>query len=149
MGGGGLYGTARDYLAFTRMLMHDGRLGSAQVLRPETVRLMCDNHIGALELGPIKTAMPALSNDIDLLPGITKKWGISFMINAARTPTGRSAGSVAWAGLANTYFWIDRARKVSGVFLSQVFPFFDGKATEMFGTFETEVYRAAGSAIAA
>jgi CubicO group peptidase (beta-lactamase class C family) len=149
MGGGGLYGTARDYLAFTRMLMHDGRLGNAQVLRQETVRLMCENHIGALELGPIKTAMPALSNDVDLLPGITKKWGLSFMINAGQTPAGRSAGSVAWAGLANTYFWIDRAKKVSGVFLSQVFPFFDGPATEMFETFEAEVYRAAGSAIAA
>jgi CubicO group peptidase (beta-lactamase class C family) len=93
--------------------------------------------------------MPALSNDVDLLPGITKKWGLSFMINTTQTPAGRSAGSVAWAGLANTYFWIDRAKKVSGVFLSQVFPFFDDKATEMFETFEAEVYRAAGSAIAA
>ncbi|PYO24529.1 MAG: 1,4-butanediol diacrylate esterase, partial [Candidatus Rokuibacteriota bacterium] len=57
-------------------------------------------------------------------------------------PTGRSAGSLAWAGLANTYFWIDRAKRVCGVFLSQVLPFFDHTAIDLLTKFETEVYRA-------
>src|SRR5438128_7854723 len=142
MGGGGLYGTARDYLAFTQMIMQGGSFRGAQVLRPETVALMSQNHIGALEIPVFRTAAPPLSNDIELFPGMSKKWGLSFLINTQQTPSGRSAGSLAWAGLANTYFWIDPTKRVSGVFLSQVLPFYDGTAIELLGKFETEVYLA-------
>jgi CubicO group peptidase (beta-lactamase class C family) len=142
MGGGGLYGTAPDYLAFTRMILGDGTYRGNQLLRPDTVALMAQNHIGPLEVGTFKTAIPALSHDIELFPGIGKKWGLSFLINAQPLPTGRSAGSLAWAGLANTYFWIDRSKRVCGVFLSQVFPFYDPVTIDLFVTFETEVYGA-------
>jgi len=142
MGGGGLYGTAGDYLTFALMVMQSGSLKGAQVLRPETVALMAQNHIGALEVGVLKTAIPPLSNDVELFPGMSKKWGLSFLINAQQAPTGRSAGSLAWAGLANTYFWIDRTKRVAGVFLSQVLPFYDHTAINLFGQFETEVYSA-------
>ena len=142
MGGGGLYGTAPDYLAFARMIMQGGTLNGTQVLRRETVDLMSQNHIGPLEIGAMKTAIPALSHDVELFPGMSKKWGLSFLINTQPVPTGRSAGSLAWAGLANTYFWIDRTRHVCGVFLSQVLPFFDPTAVDLLTRFETEVYRA-------
>jgi CubicO group peptidase (beta-lactamase class C family) len=142
MGGGGLYGTAGDYLAFAQMIMNGGTHKGAQVLRRETVDLMSQNHIGALEIPAMKTAIPPLSNDVELMPGIGKKWGLSFLINTQPLPTGRSAGSLAWAGLANTYFWIDRTKKVCGVFLSQLLPFYDHTATDLFGKFETEVYQA-------
>ena len=142
MGGGGLYGTAGDYLTFARMIMQDGSFKGVQVLRPETVALMSQNHIGPIEVGVFKTAMPALSHDIELFPGMSKKWGLSFLINTQPAPTGRSAGSLAWAGLANTFFWIDRAKRVCGVFLSQLLPFYDPAAIDLFGKFETEVYRA-------
>ena len=141
MGGGGLYGTAGDYLAFTRMILGGGTFNGARILRPETVDLMAQNHIGALEIGPLKTAIPSLSKDVELFPGMSKKWGLSFLINMAAATTGRSAGSLAWAGLANTYFWIDRTRRVTGVFISQVLPFFDDTAIDLFAKFETEVYR--------
>lgn len=142
MGGGGLYGTAPDYLAFMQMIMRGGTHDGAQVLKRETVDLMAQNHIGALEIGAMKTAMPPLSNDVELFPGMSKKWGLSFLINTQAAPTGRSAGSLAWAGLANTYFWIDRTRQVCGVFLSQVLPFYDHTAVDLLTKFETEVYRA-------
>ncbi len=142
MGGGGLYGTAGDYLTFALMIMQGGSFKGAQVLRPETVALMAQNHIGALEVGAFKTAIPSLSNDLELFPGMSKKWGLSFLINSQQAPSGRSAGSLAWAGLANTYFWIDRTKRVAGVFLSQVLPFYDHTAIDLFGKFETEVYRA-------
>jgi methyl acetate hydrolase len=142
MGGGGLYGTAADYLAFAQMIMQDGHLKGAQLLRPDTVALMSQNHIGPLEVGEFRTAIPSLSNDIELFPGIPLKWGLSFLINTQQLPTGRSAGSLAWAGLANTYFWIDRTRRVAGVFLSQVLPFYDHTVIDLLGQFETEVYRA-------
>jgi methyl acetate hydrolase len=142
MGGGGLYGTAGDYLTFALMIMQGGSLKGAKVLRPETTALMAQNHIGALEVGVFKTAIPSLSNDLELFPGMSKKWGLSFLINTEHAPTGRSAGSLAWAGLANTYFWIDPTKRVAGVFLSQVLPFYDHTAINLFGKFETEVYRA-------
>ena len=142
MGGGGLYGTAGDYLTFALMIMQDGSFKGAQILRPGTVALMAQNHIGTLEVGAFKTAIPSLSNDLELFPGMSKKWGLSFLINTQPAPTGRSAGSLAWAGLANTYFWIDRTKRVTGVFLSQVLPFYDDTAIDLFGKFETEVYSA-------
>jgi CubicO group peptidase (beta-lactamase class C family) len=142
MGGGGLYGTAGDYLTFALMLMQAGSLKGTQVLKPDTVALMAQNHIGALEVGVLKTAISPLSNDVELFPGMSKKWGLSFLINSQQAPSGRSAGSLAWAGLANTYFWIDRTKRVAGVFLSQVLPFYDHTAINLFGNFETEVYRA-------
>jgi CubicO group peptidase (beta-lactamase class C family) len=143
MGGGGLYGTARDYLAFARMLMLGGTLNGQQVLRSDTVATMAQNHIGPTEVGVLKTVAPPLSHDVELFPGMSKKWGLSFLINAETSATGRSAGSLAWAGLANTYFWIDRTRQVCGVFLSQVLPFYDPIAIDLFGKFEADVYRAA------
>jgi len=142
MGGGGLYGTARDYLAFTQMILQGGRVGGVQLLRRDTVDLMADNHIAPLDIPAMKTAAPGLSNDVDLFPGMRKGWGLSFLINTQDAPTGRAAGSLAWAGLANTYFWIDRTKRVSGVFLSQLLPFYDHTAIDLFGKFETEVYRA-------
>jgi methyl acetate hydrolase len=142
MGGGGLYGTAADYMAFAQMIMRGGTHNGAQVLRRETVDLMAQNHIGALEIPPVKTAAPQLSNDVELFPGMSKKWGLSFLINTQTAPTGRSAGSLAWAGLANTYFWIDRTKQVCGVFLSQLLPFYDHTAIDLLGRFETEVYQA-------
>ena len=142
MGGGGLYATAADYLAFQQMILNGGRSNGVQVLRSETVEQMAQNHIGPLEVGVLRSVIPPLSNDVELFPGTSKKWGLSFLINAEAAPTGRAAGSLAWAGLANTYFWIDRSRRVCGVFLSQVLPFYDHTAIDLLGRFETEVYRA-------
>ncbi|WP_027531530.1 serine hydrolase [Bradyrhizobium sp. WSM3983] len=140
MGGGGLYGTAGDYIKFTQMILNKGRGNGNQVLKPETVALMGQNHIGDLTIGKMTTVAPMYTNDVDLFPDIVKKWGLSFLINNAKTPEGRSAGSLAWAGLANTYFWIDPARDVCGVILMQVLPFVDAKCLEAFAGFERGVY---------
>lgn len=140
MGGGGLYSTAGDYIKFTQMILNKGRGNGNQVLKPETVALMGQNHIGDLTIGKMTTVAPMYTNDVDLFPDIVKKWGLSFLINNAKTPEGRSAGSLAWAGLANTYFWIDPARDVCGVILMQVLPFVDAKCLEAFAGFERGVY---------
>ncbi|WP_291847757.1 serine hydrolase domain-containing protein [Bradyrhizobium sp.] len=140
MGGGGLYGTAADYIKFTQMILNKGRGNGNQVLKPETVALMSQNNIGELSMGKMTTVAPVYTNDVDLYPDMVKKWGLSFLITTARTPEGRSAGSLAWAGLANTYFWIDPARNVAGVILMQLLPFADGKCLEAFAGFERAVY---------
>jgi len=140
MGGGGLYGTAADYIKFTQMILNKGRAGGHQVLKPETVALMGQNHIGDLNVGKMESAIAFATNDVDLYPGMDKKWGLSFLINTEATPEGRSAGSLAWAGLANTYYWIDPSRDVCGVILMQVLPFADGKCLDAFAGFERGVY---------
>ncbi len=140
MGGGGLYGTAADYIKFTQMILNKGRGNGNQVLKPETVALMGQNHIGDLTMGKMTSVAPMYTNDVDLYPDIVKKWGLSFLINTAKTPEGRSAGSLAWAGLANTYFWIDPVRDIAGVILMQLLPFADKKCLEAFAGFERGVY---------
>ena len=64
------------------------------------------------------------------------------MISTAQVPGGRSPGSLAWAGLGNTYFWIDPAKGVAGVILMQLIPFADAKALAVFENFEKAVYAA-------
>jgi CubicO group peptidase (beta-lactamase class C family) len=140
MGGGGLYSTASDYIRFCQMILNKGKGSGSQVLKPETVAMMGQNHIGELAMTKMTSVAPPYTNDVDLYPDIVKKWGLSFMINTAKTPEGRSAGSLAWAGLANTYYWIDPARDVSGVILMQVLPFADGKCLEAFAGFESGIY---------
>jgi len=140
MGGGGLYGTAGDYIRFTQMVLNKGRGNGNQVLKPETVAAMCENHIGELEMTRMVAAIPSVTNDVDLYPDIVKKWGLSFMINTAATPEGRSAGSLAWAGLANTYYWIDPARDITGVILMQLLPFADKHCLEALASFERGIY---------
>jgi methyl acetate hydrolase len=141
MGGGGLYGTAADYLAFETMFLNEGRApGGRQVLKPETVRAMGENQMGALNVQLLKTVIPAYSNDAEFFPGMVKKWGLGFMINTERVPGGRSANSLAWAGLGNTYFWIDPVKCIAGVILTQLVPFADSKALDLYDKFEKAVY---------
>ena len=140
MGGGGLYGTAGDYIKFTQMILNGGRGNGNQVLAPETVAMMGQNHIGELNMTKMISAVPSATNDVDLYPDMVKKWGLSFLITTAKTPEGRSPGSLAWAGLANTYYWIDPSRDVTGVILMQLLPFADRKCLEAFVGFETGIY---------
>jgi CubicO group peptidase (beta-lactamase class C family) len=143
-GGGGLYSTAPDYLRFLRALLNGGELDGARILKSETVALMGENHMGALDVQPLPSHNPHLSAPVDLMPGITKKWGLSFLINSEALPGARGAGSLAWAGLNNTYFWLDPKAKVAGVFMTQILPFADPIVLDAFERFERAVYEAVG-----
>ena len=140
MGGGGLYSTAGDYAKFLRMILNRGAGKGGRVLEPETVDLMARNAMGDKQVVKLPTAIPPLSNDAEFFPGSPKRWGLSFMINDETAPTGRSAGSLAWAGLANTFYWIDPKKGVGGVYLSQILPFADVKSLPLFYAFESAVY---------
>jgi CubicO group peptidase (beta-lactamase class C family) len=139
-GGGGLYSTGRDYLTFLQMLLHQGSFNGARLLRPQTVALMGQNQIGDINAGILQTAMPQRSNDVDFFPGIPCKWGLGYMINTKPGPNGRSAGSLTWAGIYNTYYWLDPQKRIAGVFLTQLLPFADDKAVALYGAFERGVY---------
>ena len=139
-GGGGLCSTAGDYTRFLRMLLRGGTLDGARILSAATVADLGRNHIGALDVLPMRSAMPASSYDCELFPGMVKKWGLGFLINTEAGPDGRSANSMAWAGLVNTYFWLDPTAGVAGVLLTQSMPFADPKALDLLGAFERGVY---------
>jgi CubicO group peptidase (beta-lactamase class C family) len=141
-GGGGLYSTGRDYLVFLQMLLHQGRFNGAQLLRPETVALMAQNQIGDINAGLWKTANPQLSNDVDFFSGIPCRWGLGYMINTLPGPNGRSAGSLTWGGIYNTYYWLDPQKRVAGVILTQLLPFADPAVLRLYGEFESGVYGA-------
>ena len=142
MGGGALFSTPRDYIAFLQMLLNDGTFNGTQVLKPETVALMGQNHIGDLNVVTLKTIRPDLSNDANFFPDMQHKWGLSFDINTEPGPAGRSPGSLCWAGLFNTYFWIDPTKRVTGTIMTQLLPFADAEVLKLYAQFESGLYEA-------
>jgi methyl acetate hydrolase len=145
-GGGGIYSTAPDYLTLLQALLNGGSFRGARILRPESVAAMASNQIGNLEIGVMRTTNPALSNDVDLFPGVRLRWGLGHMINVGPVPNGRKAGSLTWAGLFNTYYWIDPATKIAGVIMMQILPFVDKQALIAYRQFERGIYHALGRA---
>jgi CubicO group peptidase (beta-lactamase class C family) len=88
----------------------------------------------------LKSFQPERSNDVDLHPGSVDKWGLGFLINTAAYPGGRSAGSLAWAGIANTFYWIDPLRGICATIMMQFLPFVDKEAVGLLSDFERAVY---------
>lgn len=140
-GGGALCCTAGDYIRFLRMLLGGGVLEGRRLLKAETVAEMGRNQIGDLLVQRLVTADPASSHDAEFFPGMAQKWGLGFLINTERAHSGRSPGGLAWAGLGNTYYWLDPARGVAGVLMTQSLPFADPRTLGLLWAFERAVYR--------
>jgi len=140
MGGHGLYATVGDYCRFIRMWLNDGAGEHGRVLKPETVRMAEANGLGEKKIKGLPGVIPTLSNYAEFFPGMPKSWALTFMINDEEAPTGRPAGSLAWAGLANLFYWIDRRNGVGGFWATQVFPFADPTSVGGYVDFETAVY---------
>ncbi|MCA6303087.1 MAG: beta-lactamase family protein, partial [Phenylobacterium sp.] len=117
-GGGGLHGTAPDYIRFLRMLLNGGELDGARVLRPETVRSLSEVQTGALRAGAFKTANGVLTTDFDLYPDMHTGHGLATVVTPEATKEGRSPGALNWAGIFNTYFWADPEAGKAGVLLT-------------------------------
>jgi methyl acetate hydrolase len=139
-GGGGLYSTGPDYMRFLRMILNGGSLDGATILKPGTVAEMGRNQIGNIRAGEMGSInlMFALPNDP--FPDQHTGWGLGFLINPETGHNGRAAGSLAWAGIANTYYWIDPTNDVAGLIMMQHLPFGDPAALSLYGAFERAVY---------
>lgn len=141
MGGGGLYSTAGDYLKFLRMVLNLGQLGGERILSPEGALSLGLNHMGDCRVYKLKAAIP-LTNDAEFFEGIPKSWSLAFQINHEKAPTGRPAGGLMWAGLANSYYWLDPSHGLAGVYITQIFPFADHRSLPLYYDFEKAVYDA-------
>ncbi len=140
MGGHGLYAPIGDYMRFIRMWLNDGAGEHGRVLKPETVKLAEKNGLGEKKIKLLPGVIASLSNDAEFFPGLSKSWALTFMINDVDAPTGRPAGSLGWAGLANSFYWIDRKNGVGGYWATQIFPFADPVSFGGYMNFETIIY---------
>ena len=135
-GGGGMYGTVGDYMKFLGVWLNEG----AGLLKPETVAWAARDGLDGLKAQPLPAVTPRVSGVVDFFPGLSKSWAYSFLVNDEDAPTGRSAGSLAWGGLGNLYYWIDAKRGVAGMWAAQLFPFVDPAALGAALAFETAIY---------
>jgi CubicO group peptidase (beta-lactamase class C family) len=140
--GHGSYGTVQDYGRFVQAWLNDG----AGILEPATVRAALQDHLGQIRLPAlIKSVVPELSSDVPLLP-VSQTWGLGFHLVLADLPGMRSNGTGDWAGLFNSYYWIDRSKGIGGVLMTQLLPFFDTPVIETLLSFEKAVYQQVGAA---
>ncbi len=140
LGGAGLSSTAPDYARFVRMMLNDGELDGARILKPETIREMSRNHVGDIRAGYMGSALPELAPPFDNFPDQHTGWGLSWLTNPEPGPNGRAPMSLAWAGIFNSYYWIDPANGRGGVFMAQLSPFGDPGALAAFGALERMAY---------
>jgi methyl acetate hydrolase len=137
MGGHGLYGTVGDYMRFIRMWLNDGMGENGRVLKTDTVAMAAQNQLGDMKITPLISSDSTLSNDAEFFPGQPKSWSFNFMVNDEVAPTGRPAGALGWAGLANLFYWIDREKGYGGFWATQILPFGDPVSFPGYLKFET------------
>ncbi len=141
-GDGGLYSTVEDYGKFVRMLLNEGTLGTAKILTPASVKMMGENQIGAIFVERQPDADKQRTRPFPLGAG-KDKFGLGFQIasNDPAMAKYRSPGSLSWAGIFNTEFWVDPVKHVGAVQMMQVLPFYDDGAIRTLRDFEELVYK--------
>jgi methyl acetate hydrolase len=150
MGGHGLYASIDEYMKFIRMWLNDGAGVNGRVLKPETVEAAVRNGLEPHQrVTAFKSTIPALANDGEFFPGLKKSWSYTFMVNDEDAPTGRPAGALGWAGLANSFYWIDRKNGLGGYWATQILPFGDPVSLVGYLDFETAAYANLASRAAA
>jgi CubicO group peptidase (beta-lactamase class C family) len=117
-GGGGLYGTARDYARFAQMLLNGGELDGARLLSPRSVALMTANHLpDGIRFAAEVTIMLSV---VAPVPALGQGFGLGFAVRTdpGLHPAPGSVGDFYWAGAGGTYFWVDPAERLVAVVLT-------------------------------
>jgi methyl acetate hydrolase len=141
-GDGSLYSTAQNYGKFMQMFLNGGRLGTSKILSENSVKMMGENNIGPIFVELQTPSDQSLANPFPLGAGYDK-FGLGFQIasNNPQYASFRSPGSLSWAGIFNTEFWIDPVQHIGGVMMMQVLPFYDAAALRTLRDFERLVYQ--------
>ncbi len=140
--GHALYSTAPDYLRFLRMVLGRGELEGARILSEDAMGVMCSDQMNGLAFRKMVTVVPALTADFDPFPGARVGHAFAFMRNGVDIPGRRSAGSLSWAGVCNTHYWIDPLRDVCAVIMTQSLPFVERRLMKVYAAYEEAVYAA-------
>ncbi len=138
-GGGGLYSTARDYVALLQMFLNEGEHAGQRLLSREAVAEITRNQIGELFAERQTTAFAERSNDFIFMDG-TQKFGLGVTIETRDQPAGRPAGTYGWGGIFNTYFWVDPHARIAVTLMMQMRPFADPECVDFCRRFEGLVY---------
>jgi methyl acetate hydrolase len=140
-GGAGLTSTVLDFGRFITMILADGMFEGRRVLAPAIVEGLCRNQIGRTKAGVLRSVMPDLARRFDPFPGVDCEWTYGFLRLPAAQPSGMRAGTLSWVGLFNSYYWIDRASNLGGLFSTQLTPFGDKIARDTYGKFVETAYQ--------
>ena len=136
-GGGGITSTLNDFLKILQFLLKSMKAGKKSSIVPQMFR----NQIGNFRISPLKSFNKGLASDYDIYPNIEKSWGYGLLLNNQPLKTGRSADSGSWAGVLNTYFWVDYRNDLAGVFLTQILPCYTPSLLKGFEYFEELSYK--------
>jgi len=141
--GHALYSTAPDYMRFVRTILNGGELDGNRILSAEALATMLSDQMRGLRFEKMVSVAPPLTADFDPFPDTPVGHSFAFMRNDADIPGKRAAGSQSWAGVCNTHYWIDPARDVCAVIMTQSLPFVEPRFMQTYDAFERAVYAAA------
>jgi len=134
--GHALYSTPADYAQFLRMILNKGALDGKRVLSEAAVAQMLANQMpSGLSFQNLGSVSP-LSANFNPFPDTAKSHGFGFMRVEADVPGMRRAGSVAWAGVCNSHYWIDPSSDIAALFMTQTLPFGEAPYMAAFEAFE-------------
>jgi CubicO group peptidase (beta-lactamase class C family) len=140
-GDGGLYSTAPDYAKFIQLVLSGGRApDGTRLIEAQSLREMGRNQLGNVRVELQDEPLPLLARAFPLGAG-RDGFGLGFQVTGAHdNDDERAPGSLSWAGIFNTEFWIDPANGIGGVLLMQYLPFYDQEAIDTLVGFEAQVY---------
>jgi methyl acetate hydrolase len=127
-------------MRFLRMYLNKGQLDGVRLLSEKGVESLLSNQIGDTRISVLTSAVPAITADVDVFPGIAKSHSMGFMRVDEDVSGMRSAGSQFWAGVLNTHFWFDPKKNVAAVILTQSLPFAEPRFMGAYERFERAVY---------
>ena len=139
--GHALYSTAPDFMRFLRMVLNRGALDGRRFLSEAGITAMLCNQIGDVPVGRLKSAVPALSADVEFFPGCRKSHSMAFMRFEEGITGMRSAGSQGWAGVLNSHYWFDPQADAIGLLMTQSLPFVEPRFMSTYEKFEQATYR--------
>lgn len=136
--GHALYSTAPDYMRFLRMVLNRGQLDGNRILSEGAFDAMIADQMNGLTFQNMRSIAPAVSADVEVPDGTTHSFG--FMRTETDIPGMRSAGTLSWAGVCNTHYWIDPKRDLAAVIMTQSLPFLEPRFLQTYRTYEEAVY---------
>ena len=140
--GHALYSTAPDYMRFLRMVLGRGALEGNRILSEAAFDAKIADHMQGKEFQPMISVAPPLTADVHPNPVGKTTHSFAFVRNEADQPGKRSAGSLSWAGVCNTHYWIDPSKDLAAVIMTQSLPFVEPPLLKTYDAYERAIYAA-------